>query len=343
MVHGRPAGPWGPRVATLSPVALPSTDRVCVVHADRVGTLRCNGCGSGMCPQCTHQSSAGPVCPICVRTVATQLQPTYAQPAHGRPSYATPLPVTQPIATSPVAAEVTPPKKKDHLPLVTTLIIVACAAIFFYDNWVGGSWVLGNGEERIGSVLTAGLGDLTLYRPSLEFEGEWYRVITSGFIHFSIAHLGMNMLVLWQLGRLIEGVFGALTFAALFFLGVLGGSLGALIIEPDTQVGGASGAVFALMGAVAMLQMLSGQNVLKTGVGPLILINVALSFLPFVSLGGHMGGLVVGLVGGLVVGVARRIGRAALGLAPVLVAMLSFAVFVAIAYVVDPEVLRLSA
>ena len=220
--------------------------------------------------------------------------------------------------------------------MVTTLIIAVCASIFFYDTGVDGSWVLGTGDQRVGGVLTSGLGDLTLYRPSLAFEGEWYRVFTSGFIHFSMAHLGMNMLVLWQLGRLIEGVFGALTFAALFFSGVLGGSLGALLIEPEGQVGGASGAVFALMGATAVLQMLNGRNVLKTGVGPLILINVALSFLPFVSLGGHMGGLAVGMVGGLVVGMARRSGQAALGLAPIFVAVLSFAVFAAIVSVVAP-------
>lgn len=226
--------------------------------------------------------------------------------------------------------------------MATTAIILVCAAIFFYDNWVSGTWVLSSGQERVGSVPTVGLGDLTLYRPSLEFEGEWYRVITSGFIHFSIAHLGMNMLVLWQLGRLIEGVFGALTFATLFMTGVLGGSLGAILIEPESQVGGASGAVFALMGATAMLQLLAGQNVLKTGVGPLILINVALSFLPFVSLGGHMGGLAVGLVGGAIVGLSRRLGRSALALAPTLVAGLGFAVFVAIVQTVAPATSLLS-
>lgn len=219
---------------------------------------------------------------------------------------------------------------------MTVLLVATCLAIYFYDTAVAGSWVLGNQVEQVGPTLVDGLGDFTLYAPSLEFNGEWYRTLTSGFIHFSIAHVGMNMLLLWQIGRMIEGVFGALTFATLFVAGVLGGSLGALIVEPETQVGGASGAVFALMGATAMLQLLAGQNVLKSGVGPLLVINVALSFLPFVSLGGHLGGLAMGLMGGVVVGLARRRGPRALAVAPVVIAAFAMAVFLAIVVTVSP-------
>ncbi len=228
-----------------------------------------------------------------------------------------------------------------YLPVVTGFIIAVCLAIFFYDSSVAGTWVFGNGIEQIGPVRVEDLGDLVLYSPSLEYNGEWYRVFTTGFIHFSIAHVGMNMLVLWQVGRMIEGIFGALTFAVLFVAGVLGGSLGALLLEPEVPVGGASGAVFALLGATAMLQMLAGQNIFKTGLGPLLIINIALSFLPFISLGGHMGGLVMGLVAGAVIGIARRRGKNALASAPVLVALLGLIAFVAIVAVAAPAQLRL--
>lgn len=211
-----------------------------------------------------------------------------------------------------------------------------CLAVFFYDSSVGGALTIGTGVERVGPSLVDGLGELVLYGPSLEFNGEWYRVFTSGFVHFGIAHVGMNMLVLWQVGRMIEGVFGALTFAVLFVAGVIGGSLGALLLEPDVPVGGASGAVFALLGATAVLQMLAGQNIFRTGLGPLLVINIALSFLPFVSLGGHMGGLAMGVVAGAVIGLARRSGRNALAVAPVLVAALAFAGFVAIVALMSP-------
>ncbi len=228
-----------------------------------------------------------------------------------------------------------------HLPVVTGLIVAVCLAIFFYDSSTAGSWVLGDRVEQIGPVQVENLGDLVLYAPSLEYNGEWYRVLTSGFIHFSIAHVGMNMLVLWQVGRMIEGVFGALTFAVLFVAGVLGGSLGAVLLDPDVPVGGASGAAFALLGATAMLQMLAGQNIFKTGLGPLLVINIALSFLPFISLGGHMGGLGMGLVAGAVVGMARRRGRGALATAPVLIALLGFVAFVAIVAVAAPATVGL--
>jgi len=264
------------------------------------------------------------LCPICVRqpnpiaAPATQQTPTTA--GTRRPSAAA----------------------RTHLPLATTAIILICSAVFAYDTWSGSGWTMTTTVRTIGGVSIEGLGELSLYRPSLEFDGEWYRVFTSGFIHFNIVHLGLNMLVLWQLGRLIEGVFGALTFTTLFVTGVLGGSLGAIIIEPEHQVGGASGAVFALMGAVATLQLVAGQNVLKSGVAPLIAVNIALSFLPFVSLGGHLGGLAVGLVGGVIVGVSRRVGPHALALAPSLVAALGFGVAAAIVYVVDPTQLPLN-
>lgn len=223
-----------------------------------------------------------------------------------------------------------------HLPLVTGLIVAVCLAIFFYDASIDNRWVLGDGVQQVGPERVDGLGELVLYGPSLEFDGEWYRVLTSGFVHFGIAHVGMNMLVLWQVGRMIEGVFGALTFAVLFVSGVLGGSLGAILLDPDVPVGGASGAVFALLGATAMLQMLAGQNIFKTGLGPLLVINIAISFLPFVSLGGHMGGLVMGIAAGAVVGIARRRGKGALAAAPVMIAAFGLAAFFAIVALVAP-------
>lgn len=228
-----------------------------------------------------------------------------------------------------------------HLPLITGLIIAACLAVFFYDSSLGFTLTAGEGVQQVGPERVDGLGDLVLYAPSLEYNGEWYRVLTSGFIHFGIAHLGMNMLVLWQVGRMIEGVFGALNFAVLYVAGILGGSLGAVLLDPDVPVGGASGAIFALLGATAMLQMLAGQNIFKTGLGPLLIINIAISFLPFVSLGGHMGGLVMGVAAGLVIGTARRLGRNALATAPVIVAALGLGAFAAMIALVAPGELAL--
>jgi len=274
-----------------------------------------------MCAQCTHNTSVGPLCPMCIRRVVAQAA------AQGRVSHGDNRSGSTPTRRA---------APRMHMPLVTGLIVAVCVAIFFYDSSLGFTLTLGDGIAQVGPERVDGLGDLVLYAPSLEYDGEWYRILTSGFVHFGIAHVGMNMLVLWQVGRMIEGVFGALNFAVLYVAGILGGSLGAVLLDPDVPVGGASGAIFALLGATAMLQMLAGQNIFKTGLGPLLVINIAISFLPFVSLGGHMGGLVMGVVAGLVIGTARRLGRNALATAPVIVAALGLAAFAAIVVLVAP-------
>ncbi len=260
-------------------------------------------CGNGMCPSCTHHGEGAALCPLCVR----------------RPV----------VHHDELASE-----RRAHLPLVTTAIILLCVAIFSYDWWTSGDWAISNGERQIWRLPEGGLGDLSLYRPRLEIDGEWYRVVTSAFIHFNVIHLVANMLALWSLGRAIERSLGAMTLATLFAAGVMGGSLGAVILESDVQVGGVSGAVFALMGALAMLQLVAGKNVLLTSV--LILVNLGFSFLPFVALGGHLGGLIVGAAGGLIVGLCRRTGRSALAIAPTLVAALALATFFVLVRVVAP-------
>jgi len=227
---------------------------------------------------------------------------------------------------------------KQNLPVVTCLLIAVCVGVFFYDESLVGQLTVGSGTVNVGGDAVRGLGDLTLYVPSMRIDDEWYRLLSSGFIHFGLAHLGMNMLLLWQIGRMIEGRFGALTLLTLFVAGVLGGSMGAALLDPDVQAGGASGAVFALMGSTAVLQMFNGVSVLRSGIGPLLAINIALSFLPFVSLGGHLGGLTLGLVAGTVIGVAQRSGRGALANAPVVVAGCAFATFVATIWVVQESI-----
>lgn len=71
-------------------------------------------------------------------------------------------------------------------------------------------------------------------------QGEWYRLVSCGFVHFGVIHVAFNMLLLYQLGRLIEPVIGSLRFSLLYFAALLGGSLGALLLSPDAATGGAS-------------------------------------------------------------------------------------------------------
>jgi membrane associated rhomboid family serine protease len=137
--------------------------------------------------------------------------------------------------------------------------------------------------------------DLGLFGPSVQ-SGEWYRLVSSGFLHSGLFHIGFNMYLLWQLGQLLEGPLGSARFAGLYFASLLFGSFGALLFEPRALTVGASGAVFGLMGAAFFQMRARGIDPFATGIAPLILLNLAFSFLPGfnISIGGHVGGLVGG-------------------------------------------------
>jgi membrane associated rhomboid family serine protease len=132
-------------------------------------------------------------------------------------------------------------------------------------------------------------------------EGEYWRLVTGGFLHASLLHLGFNMLLLYLLGRELETVLGNGRFAALYFASLLAGSAGALIIDPQALTVGASGAVFGLMGAMVIEQRARGMDPFAGGIfgsiGGLIVINLVLSFaVSGISIGGHIGGLVGGTI-----------------------------------------------
>lgn len=136
--------------------------------------------------------------------------------------------------------------------------------------------------------------------------GEWWRLITSAFLHFGPLHLGMNMLGLWWLGASLEEAIGSRRYAMLYVVAGLAGAAGALVATPNQITVGASGAIFGIMGATLVLQYLATGSF----AGPaltLIIVNVAFSFaVSNISIGGHIGGLIGGVVAG---GAMARFGR----------------------------------
>ncbi|MSZ65227.1 MAG: rhomboid family intramembrane serine protease, partial [Actinobacteria bacterium] len=90
--------------------------------------------------------------------------------------------------------------------------------------------------------------------------GEWYRLISSGFLHFGILHVAMNMFLLLQLGRMLEPLLGPGKFGLIYFVSLLGGSAGALLLSPNAFTGGASGAVFGVMAAAVVGTRARGTN-----------------------------------------------------------------------------------
>ena len=140
-----------------------------------------------------------------------------------------------------------------------------------------------------------------LYGPAVA-AGEWWRVVTSGFLHSDglILHVLFNGYLLYQLGRMLEPGVGSSRFLALFFAGLFGGSAGALLLDWQAITIGASGAVFGLMGAAMVLLRRRGINPWRTSIGTLVIINLVFTFMASgVSLGGHVGGLVAGALAAL--------------------------------------------
>jgi membrane associated rhomboid family serine protease len=136
--------------------------------------------------------------------------------------------------------------------------------------------------------------DLGLFGPFVA-EGEWYRMVTSGFLHASLIHIGFNMFLLYLLGRLLEPSLGTPRFVVLYVASLLCGSFGALLMDPNALTVGASGAVFGLFGAGFLLARERGMNSLAGELGLLIVINLVFSFTARnISVGGHIGGLIGG-------------------------------------------------
>jgi len=188
---------------------------------------------------------------------------------------------------------------------LTPVLIAVCVIVGLSSGSVGAG---GGGNE----LFTRG----ALFGP-LVADGEWWRLITGGFLHSGLIHLGFNMYLLWMLGNMMEPELGQVRFGLLYLVALLAGSAGALLVEPNAVTVGASGAVFGLM-AAAFLELRSrGFDPMASGIGPLILLNLAITFIPGfnISIGGHIGGLIGGAVATLVLHQTRTPARRNLGIA----------------------------
>jgi membrane associated rhomboid family serine protease len=174
-------------------------------------------------------------------------------------------------------------------PIVTYILIAINVLAFLGSAASGGDLGLGGTG---GSVISNG----ALYGPSVADAHEYWRLVTSGFLHAGLIHIGFNMFLLYLLGTQLEPSIGSLRFGILYFTSLLGGSLGALLLSPDSVTVGASGAVFGLMGGAIVIMRARGLDPMASGIPFLIGLNLLLSLRPGISIGGHIGGLVAGVV-----------------------------------------------
>lgn len=276
-----PEGPQGPVGWPIEPAATPR----CYRHPDRESYIRCQRCNRPICPDCQIPAAVGFQCPECVREGSKTVRP--ARTALGG---------------------VIP---RGDGAIVTKTIIALNAAVFLAQNMFGETvderfGMVGHGVPA-GSRAYVGIAD-----------GEYYRLITAAFLHGGLAHIAINMLSLWLLGPPLEQALGRARFVALYLLGAIGGSAVSYLFNPPNIIGlGASGAIFALFGALLPI-----SRKLRQPLSPyfaMLALNAAIGFLaPNIDWKAHLGGLFTGIALGAAVAYAPRKRRGSIELGVVL-------------------------
>lgn len=144
-----------------------------------------------------------------------------------------------------------------------------------------------------------------LYGPAVQ-QGQLWRIVSSGFLHGSILHIGFNMYLLYMLGPTLERAFGSLCFLMIYLCSLFGGALTVLMFDFAQPTLGASGAVLGLAGAMGMVMWRRGLNLRSSPVFGLVILNLALPLLvPGISFWGHFGGVAAGVAIGFLLTIRR--------------------------------------
>jgi membrane associated rhomboid family serine protease len=234
----------------------------CYRHPDRETGLSCSVCERPICTECMTMAPVGIRCP------------EHSGKAQGVQR------VTQGVRRA----------SFEGTGSLVTKVLIAINVGVFLINLAQGADLSRNG----GDLFVRGL----LFGPVVA-DGEWWRLLTAAFLHGSVLHIGMNMLMLWWIGAPVEEALGRVRFLALYLVSALAGSAGALIFAPQAFTVGASGAIFGILGAALVFER-QRNFVLGGSALSIIVLNLVLTFaVPNISIGGHIGGLVGGALCGL--------------------------------------------
>ncbi|MFG2195126.1 rhomboid family intramembrane serine protease [Streptomyces sp. NPDC048639] len=237
----------------------------CYRHPDRPTGITCTRCERPICPECMVSASVGFHCPECVRGGSDT----------GKSARA-----TRPRTIAGGAVTQNPN-------LVTKILIGLNAAV-----WLA---VLASGDRLVGQLDLVGRafdpGSVELVGVA---EGQWYRLLTAMFLHQQVMHIAFNMLSLWWLGPPLEAALGRVRFLALYLISGLGGSALSYLLAAQNQPSlGASGAVFGLLGATAVLMRRMNYDMRPVII--LLALNLVFTFTwANIAWQAHIGGLVVG-------------------------------------------------
>lgn len=287
----------------------------CYRHAKRETYVRCTRCDRYICPDCMREAPVGHQCVECVREGQKSVR--QARTVFG----------------ARVTTNATP---------VVTYVLIALNVLLYAGELARPGLVdlLGNlGQGLVGPDGTHYLydgGPLPGYEAVGVAHGEWYRLITSAFLHllptqgyFGLAHIALNLYCLWTLGRVAEEQLGKSRFLALYLLSALGGSVLVYLLAPDRSTIGASGAIFGLAAAHYLLTRRLHHDPLGGGrLIAFLLIWMVISA-GITSWQGHLGGLLAGGAVGLALAFAPRRRRTAVqaaGAAAVLLVLVALVV-----------------
>ena len=236
----------------------------CYRHPGRDTNVSCSMCARPICPDCMISTPVGMRCPECARQ-NKQVRSVSAR-SFGQGSE------------------------------TATYVLIGLNVLVFLAEVLGGASATSLSQG--GSLINDG----GLNAVAVDVQGEWYRIITSGFLHAGAIHLLFNMFALYVLGGLLEPAVGTARFVAIYFVSLLAGALGALVLSPNELTVGASGAIFGLMSAAFIMARHRGFEQVASQIGFFVIINLAFTLgASNISIGGHLGGLIGGAIAALVI------------------------------------------
>jgi membrane associated rhomboid family serine protease len=239
----------------------------CYRHGDRETYIQCQRCERYICPDCMRQASVGFHCPECVAAGAAS------------------TPKTRTIYGGTAVV-------RGRSDLVTKTIIGLNVAVFLLIWLTGGdsSPLLDRTEMigQVGFIQNIGQGGGVA-------DGQYWRLLTSTFVHVQLLHILLNMVAIWIFGPTLETLLGRIRFIVLYLVSALAGSVAVYLFTPPTvPTIGASGGVFGLLGAALVISFQRKMDI--SWLLMLLGFNLVYSFLvPSVSWQGHVGGLLAGL------------------------------------------------
>jgi membrane associated rhomboid family serine protease len=233
------------------------TSTVCARHPDRAASVICAHCDRPICTDCMVQASVGWQCPDCTAAGAKRTK------------------VIRPFSASNRTGIV---GSTNPTPVVIALVAV-CVVVFVASGFGKASVI-----DRFG-VLSH----------QVRASHEYYRLVTSMFLHLSFFHIFSNMFTLLIVGPAVEVMLGKSRFLSLYLIAGLAGGVSSYLFSPGGSVGaGASGAIFGVMGAYVVLAHKRRQPLAIVVV--LIAVNLVIGFTGGIDWRDHLGGLAFGVV-----------------------------------------------